>query len=523
MTSRRLSYLIVSVLVIAVYAPAIHTGVCRIDDIVILDSLHGITDWDLYRHFFPGNNSGLYYRPLLVLTYVFDLFLWNASPLIMHLENVLLHLINTFLVFEVSRLLQSFATDRVSRLPLFAALLFGLHPLNVESVSWISGRTDLLCATFVFLCGLVAIKFKQSGKFHYFIVGGITLFLGFLCKEVAIAFLPGVALIILSKNGDSQRNWKANFFTKAVLVVVSITAIFFLYYFVRDHAFSTDSSRIGITLSVIFNDFYYAFFVCLRAFGFYFKKIFLPFPLNFAIIEVDPLYELLAIPIVLFCLWLVLRRTLRGSVFLAGVCLITPAFLIAFGQIAWAHYAERYLYLPLGFIVPVSVLYFGVKVSQLYPSKNNTAFVACVVLLLCLGSSVFYRAYVWQSDVRLLADTTTKSPLFKQGWNEYGIALYEAGDLGKALACFEQATSLRGFGHKTIYDTNRATLLSELGRTDEALDLLRGLIQKMQGADPVVYRRLIQLLEHQMDRVVNEGEKKRILQEIEALREDIDN
>lgn len=518
MTSRRNPYFIIFVAIIAAYAPAIHSGFCRIDDPLLLRSLHEITDWDIFRHFFPGNDSGLYFRPLLMLTYIFDLFLWGASPLVMHLENVLLHLFNSMLVFEMTRLLLPSVGSRSSHLPLLTALLFGLHPLNVESVSWISGRTDLLCASFIFLCGIATLKFKHEGTPRYLIAAVITLFLGFLTKEVAIAFLPGAALILFARNADSKTSGKRNVLIKSALVLVGVVALVFLYYFVRDHAFSSDSSRIGITLSVIFNDLHYALFVCLRAFGFYLKKIFLPFPLNFAIIEVDPLYELLAMPLVLFCFWLLTRRTLRSSLFLAGLCLVTPAFLIAFGQVAWAQYAERYLYLPLGFILPVLVCYLGQKISTAWPDKINTAAIACVVLLLCLGSAVFYRAYVWRSDLRLLADTTNKSPLFKQGWNEYGVALYKTGELEKALASFEQATSLRGVGHKAIYDTNRAVVLEELGRDDEAIDLLRMVINKQRGAERIDSAGLISLLEKKIDRIHDENEKKLLLQEINGYK-----
>ncbi len=517
MTSRHLNYLFIAVALLIVYAPAIHAGYCIIDDGPMLRGLHRITDWDFYHHFFPVQGGGLYFRPLLTMTYVYDLLLWDASPLVMHIENVLLHLINSFLVFEITRLLLPHASRRSSYLPLLAALLFGLHPLNVESVAWISGRTDLLCATFVFLSAITTLKFKQLGQFRYLFVAIISLTLGFLSKEIAIAFLPGAALILLSRNGDSESKGANKRILKSIVGIVCVVAVFYLYYFIRDHAFSTNS-RIGFTLIAIFNDLYYSLFVALRAFGFYLKKIFLPFPLNFAITAVDPLYELLAIPIVGFCLWLLTRRKMRSALFLAGLGLITPAFLLAFNQIAWTSYAERYLYLPLGFVLPALVCYFGQRAARLQPPQRKIAVVVSILLMIGMGGAVFHRAYVWRSNLRLFADTTEKSPSLKKTWNAYGAAFYEAGDLDKALLNFEKASSLYGIEYEPIYDISRAAILADLGREDEAIELLREIVQKTHMKDRTAYEWLIALLEKKIGRVNTESEKLQLRQEINSYK-----
>jgi tetratricopeptide (TPR) repeat protein len=518
MISRRVAYLFISAALLIVYAPAIHSGYCGMDDGPMLQWLHRITDWDFFRHFFPEKGGGLYFRPLLTMTYVYDLFLWDASPLVMHIENILLHLLNSILVFELARRLLPLASRRSSYLPLLAALLFGLHPLNVESVAWISGRTDLLCATFVFLSAITTLKFKQIGQFRYLFVAIISLALGFLSKEIAIAFLPGAALILLARNGDAETKGVRKGLTQAIAVLVTVVAIFFVYYFVRDHAFTSNSSLIGKTLSVFFNDLYNSLFVILRAFGFYLKKIFLPFPLNFAIVAVDPLYELLAMPIIGFCLWLLTRRRMLSAFFLAGICLITPAFLIAFRYVAWTSYAERYLYLPLGFVIPALVCYFGQRASLLRPPQRKIALVVSILLLIGMGGAVFHRAYVWRSNVRLFADTSEKSPSVKNVWNAYGAALYRAAEFEKALGCFEKASSLFGFEYKPVYDMNHAAVLEKLGREDEAIELLRAVIQKNPVNKSSVYKRLIPLLEKKIDRTGIESEQQQLRQEIDSYK-----
>lgn len=86
----------------------------------------------------------------------------------------------------------------------------------------------------------------------------------------------------------------------------------------------------------------------------------------------------------------------------------------------------------------------------------------------------------------------------KNVWNAYGAALYRAAEFEKALGCFEKASSLFGFEYKPVYDMNHAAVLEKLGREDEAIELLRAVIQKNPVNKSSVYKRLIPLLEKRL-------------------------
>lgn len=118
-----------------------------------------------FLHFHASN-----WHPLTWISHALDVALWGLNPFGHHLTSVLLHGINTFLVVLLTaKLLEGFrqATARGGSpppgagggAPVVAAaatgLLFGLHPLHVESVAWVSERKDLLCACF-FLLSLLA-------------------------------------------------------------------------------------------------------------------------------------------------------------------------------------------------------------------------------------------------------------------------------------------------------------------------------------------------------------------------------
>ena len=98
---------------------------------------------------FAGSHGGLWF-PLTSLSHILDCELFGVQPGPMHVENLLWHTLNALLVFFVWRAL----TGTTWRAALVAAL-FALHPLNVESVAWISERKNVL-STFFWLLGLGA-------------------------------------------------------------------------------------------------------------------------------------------------------------------------------------------------------------------------------------------------------------------------------------------------------------------------------------------------------------------------------
>jgi hypothetical protein len=117
------------------------------------------------------------------------------------------------------------------------------------------------------------------------------------------------------------------------------------YYLLRKMVFKSDVGKIGQTLKLMLLDVNYSISVFLGASGFYLKKFFFPLPLNFYLLEIDPLYDLAGILLLLFCLRLLTRLNLSAAFFIAGVCMFLPALPFAFGTIAWTGYAERYIYI----------------------------------------------------------------------------------------------------------------------------------------------------------------------------------
>ena len=142
------------------------------DHIALVENPHyrGLSLSNLHWMFTTSLNAN--YHPIAWLTLGFDYLVWGMNPVGYHLTNLLLHLVNACLFFLLLAALLKSAPrageDRpdpwVQRGALAGALLFAIHPLRVETVSWVSTRGDLVCAFFLLLTVLAYLKMTRAGQ-----------------------------------------------------------------------------------------------------------------------------------------------------------------------------------------------------------------------------------------------------------------------------------------------------------------------------------------------------------------------
>ena len=424
----------------------------------------------------------------------------------MHIENVVFHAINSLLLFWLVHQVLPAERKKKSHLPLVSALVFGLHPVTTESVSWISGRTDVLACIFILLSANFLLLFKQHRLYRYLAISAVFMLLGFLTKEAALAFLPGVLLIMTAKDGGTGENarvragsphhhFRSN--TTRQLRCAALERLFFLFAPLARVCFERRQNQLYFTGDIPGrNPLDHG---CPPSFCLLPEEAFSPFPLNFAIIEVDPLYELLGLPLLIGCLFLLSQRTVRSAFFMTGVFLIAPAFLAAFNQLAWTPVAERYLYMPSAFVTAAAVMYvhdLTLKMKPLHDRKNVS--LIAVLLIGVLAVSTFERSTVWKSNLALFKDTVEKSPTFYIVRAEYARALALAGDFRNARIQFEQANdenSRRGpslvkvpfysgkFGYWANADLGIAYILMREGRTAEAAEAYEKIFDRLREGE----------------------------------------
>src|ERR1035438_10213311 len=132
---------LVFIAVFSVYYITVFSELCIVDDAPVMFDLFNSDGLSLKQIFIPRMVNGGYYRPLVPLSFVMNLHMWGLDNTMLHMENVLLHTINAVLVFLVTLSLLPKEKRDKSLAPIFAGIVFGLHPITTESVNWISGRT----------------------------------------------------------------------------------------------------------------------------------------------------------------------------------------------------------------------------------------------------------------------------------------------------------------------------------------------------------------------------------------------
>jgi len=544
---RRLAFL--AILIGVVFSPSIVAELSTVDD---FDMYHQIADsgFSFKSVFFPQSTGGAYYRPLIGMSYLFDKYVWLLDTRLMHLDNIFFHCINSILVYFLVVQLLPPKKRSESYLPLAAALLFGLHPITSESVNWISGRTDIFACTFVLLSTGALLKFRETRRYSFLLLAPFLLLPGLLIKETPMAFIL-CALFIVSAQGHGVQTaeqtsprplfrdvlscalfslcaivlmvitynvWSALIVglaylgyealvdartgrppirVKSLLLVVLAGAVaIWVFFFVRSVVFRSSLSSIPRTIKLIVTDLNYALQTFLGAAGFYVKKFFLPLPLNLAIREIDPLYNLAGIFVFMFCLYMIRKNTILSAFLLSGVCLFLPALPLSLGTVTWTGYAERYIYMSSAFWVMAMALWLGRIADD--RGKNRPIFVCTAAIISVMAIISFQRSMTWKTNVSLWRDTVAQSPGFKMIRVDYMLALINNGDLDEAKKQYRFASAIPSVGYFEGLDLAMARILNKEGKYDESARMYEQAIRKTKGKSVDAYEMYIQFLQERL-------------------------
>lgn len=463
-------------IVLGTYYPAIFATFNSVDDVNMINSLINVDSIDLRQLFVP-QSGGTYYRPLLYLTFMLDGYLWGFQASFMHLENIVLHALNAVLVFLISDRLFTRHFNSASFAAFFAALLFALHPINTEAVNWISGRTDVMAGSFLLLSLYALVRSSERPGRVLVILAGSAFFLACLCKDSAVFALPGYLffLVVLSggvPSGTLLRTIRDSLHRRAFEV-----AVFGLaaggYFLLRGHALSAGDSGVSGVVTIVSGSDSTIFDtarVLLKVYGFYVKKLFVPWPLNFTIVHVADYYVLLGVLALLVLGFTMRHNRFVGSCLFFSSCMIAPALLVPLGRFAWTPVAERYLYMASPtFAIALAFIGAGFIVRHAHMRSLS---IAAAVLIVGLFVSVHGRNMIWQSNLSLYEDSVKKSPDFVPARNELALALQEAGHVEQAQQIILSNSLPNDNKFSVITNLGKATVLINTGKYREAKKLL---------------------------------------------------
>jgi len=167
-------------------------------------------DWENIREIFTLRERTTY-QPIRVLSYAIDYYFWSLDPIGYHLTNIFFYILTCVMVFLTLRSLSAHLREEASsasheRVALFGALLFAVHPVHVEAVTWLTARKEVLQGFFFFLGFYLYLRGREKagrGKIIYIGLALFTILCAILSKPSAVVF-PGVVIVYEIARGKER-------------------------------------------------------------------------------------------------------------------------------------------------------------------------------------------------------------------------------------------------------------------------------------------------------------------------------
>jgi tetratricopeptide (TPR) repeat protein len=387
------------------------------DDALLIQRSQRLQQWTslpavLGSHFWSEVHEGShYYRPLISLSFFLDVQAWGFNPMGFHLTNLLAHLATALAVLALARRLSGSTLAGA-----VAGVAFALHPIHTESVTFISGRTDVLATLFFLLALLGYIRWRQEGGPLAFAGSLVAFFLGLAAKEVAVT-LPLILVLYDRMVGPKERGAQA--LARALTRYAAYGGVIALYLAVRMTSLGSlvesDPGTWGTLLTRVLT--------ATKIVATYAWLTLVPYPANpyYVIVPVlwppPPEWWVAAgglVVLLVLTLWAVWRRPLWGFAAIWFWITLIPSVGVDLLPVPTAIMAERFLYLPsVGFCL---LLAMGVQhmlgSGRALAADQLRPLPALGLATLLLGYIVLtlWRNEPWQDHYHLYSHMVETSP-----------------------------------------------------------------------------------------------------------------
>ena len=413
------------------------------DELLILDNVkvHAMTFANL-KAIFTTYDPELYI-PVTLFTYMIEYSIFGANPVVFHATNLILHLANALLVFVILRKLLD------ERAAFLCALLFSVHPLQVEAVAWASGRKDLLAGFFFLLSLYSYLGYRETGERYWL---GFVFFVLGLGSKISVFPLPFVLIALdWMQNGSvTKKDWKEK-------IPFFLASAIFLGIAFYGKAAQLVSPWVPITLSF-------------AAVPLYLQHFFLPLGLSIFYPFVDEVSVMHPRILVGFVVTLGLvaalfyglrtnKRLLFGLLFFGLLLLPSLLNVVKGGEDGLYDFylgSDRYMYLPMIGILFLAFLYL--------PKRWQVGAIPIVIVCSVLS---FRYGTTWATSERLFAHAVAEQNNSHVAYNNLAGMYAANGKLTEAIPLYEQSLSIRKnsralfnlaqiFEHQREYDRSLA-------------------------------------------------------------------
>jgi tetratricopeptide (TPR) repeat protein len=450
---------------LAAYWPVFSAGYIWDDDDYVtnnqtLRSLHGL--WQIWS----DPTATPQYYPLVHTTFWIEYHLWGLNPLGFHLINVLLHILGAILLWQVLTRL---------KLPVawLAAAVFALHPVQVESVAWVTELKNVLSAVFYLSAALAYLRFsglesemEEDKQRWCFYLAALSLFAAaLLCKTVACS-LPAALLLVHWWKKERLRRLDVLPLLPFFLVGLCLGLV---TAWVEKHHVGAQGAEWSLT-------FFERCLIAGRALCFYAANLIWPSGLTFVYPrwDINPqLWWQWLFPAgvigILSGLWLARRRIGKGplvaALFFAGTLAPALGFVNVY-PMRFTFVADHYQYLAcLGIIaLALGLAARLLEVTQAGPQLKS---VFAILLLLILAAVTRQQCYIYQSAETLWVDTLKKNPRCWMAHTNLGRLLAQQEKFGEAETQYLTALAIKPDEENVHH--NYGNLLVRTGRLDDAV------------------------------------------------------
>ena len=427
---------------------------------------------------FPVPDTGSY-RPIRNAVYGLTIPVFKTNPAYHHAFILLLHILCSWLVYRLLKLLTGHPSAAQ-----FGALLFAVHPIHTESIHWVTAGYDLIFVS-LYLAAILAHLNYQSGKNTRAWLSYLLAFLAMLSNEIALT-LPAMIMLI-----DYFSQPKSRQLLNRPATYGSYWLLAGLYWLIRMIYITENPFAATVYPTLAGNALLGAYL-----FGQYVLQLFLPtilnvdrlfFPgltglysLNHSLTLPPPNLNLsnpsVAMPIGIAGIWLVM--TIAGLIkksVLALPLIWVPLSLAAVLRIVPlpAIYSERYAYVAsIGFII--------LLVLWLKPLFDKPAAKPILIGLFGLYFAYFTllsfgRSQDWQNDFVLWTKTLSQNQQSATAASSLGVQYFVMGDMAESLRYHRQAITLNPY--VSSYQQNYVSILVKLGRYDDIIDFVNVILK----------------------------------------------
>ncbi len=389
--------------------------------------------YGLYRIWFDLGATQQYY-PLMHSAFWIEHKLWGDSPLGYHLVNIFLHVLVALMVVVL-----------LSKLKIpgayLAGAIFALHPVQVESVAWITELKNTLSAVLYLAAAWLYLCFDENRKKRFY-MGALVVFVLCLLSKTVTATLPAALLVVFWwKRG--RLSWRRDVLPLVPFFVLGAAAGLFTAW-VERKLIGAEGAEFDLT-------FIDRFLIAGRVIWFYLGKLFWPVDLMFIYPRWNvaqavwwqylfPITALLSA----FALWGLQRRwrgPLAGMLFFVGTLFPVLGFFNVF-PFLYSFVADHFQYLAsLGVIALVSAgIALLLERCPLWPRIGG--YVLCVSVLAVLAGLTWRQCLMYADLETLYCTTLEKNPDCWMAHNNLGLIFYQNGKIDEGIEHYKQSIKI---------------------------------------------------------------------------------